>query len=88
MDSKPVGVRELKAHLSAYLERVRAGETISVTDRGVPVAEIRPVGAVRLLEELIASGLATRGTQSGWLPDELIASEGSVVDLVTEEGQR
>jgi prevent-host-death family protein len=30
---KSVGIRELKAHLSSVLARVRRGETIAVTDR-------------------------------------------------------
>jgi antitoxin (DNA-binding transcriptional repressor) of toxin-antitoxin stability system len=38
---KAVGVRELKDRLSAYLEEVRRGEVLLVTDRGVVVAEIR-----------------------------------------------
>lgn len=38
-----VGVRELKAHLSAYLRRVRGeGESIHVTDRGHVVAVLSP----------------------------------------------
>jgi prevent-host-death family protein len=38
-----VGIRELKANLSRYLARVRAGERVVVTDRGIPVARIEPV---------------------------------------------
>ena len=37
-----VGVRDLKTHLSAYLERVRSGETVIVTTRGKPVARLAP----------------------------------------------
>lgn len=37
-----VGVRELKANLSSYLQRVRSGATVSVTDRGKVVATIQP----------------------------------------------
>lgn len=37
-----VGVRVLKNRLSEYLRRVKAGERIVVTERGVPVAELRP----------------------------------------------
>ncbi|MGH3144697.1 MAG: type II toxin-antitoxin system prevent-host-death family antitoxin [Rubrobacter sp.] len=36
---------ELKARLSEYLLRVRAGEVVLVTDRGKPVARLVPVGA-------------------------------------------
>ncbi|GAB3051458.1 hypothetical protein GCM10027053_08660 [Intrasporangium mesophilum] len=80
-----VGVRELKAHLSAQLERVKAGQTVIVTERGRPIAEIRPVGAIGVLDELIASGLATRGTQSRWLPETLVSPSGSVVEVLLEE---
>ena len=32
--TKTVGVRELRQNLSRYLERVKAGETLTVTERG------------------------------------------------------
>jgi prevent-host-death family protein len=38
-------VSELKAGLSAYLARVKAGEEVVVTDRGTPVARLVPVGS-------------------------------------------
>jgi len=39
-----VGARELKTRLGRYLNRVRRGDTIVVTDRSEPVAELRPIG--------------------------------------------
>jgi len=36
-----VGVRDLKAKLSAYLRMVKAGEVVVITDRGDVVAELR-----------------------------------------------
>lgn len=36
-------ISELKARLSQYLDAVRAGEEVIVTDRGVPVARLAPV---------------------------------------------
>ena len=52
-----VGIRELNQQTSQILDRVRAGEIIEVTDRGVPIAEIRPVGTERsMLASLIAEG--------------------------------
>jgi antitoxin (DNA-binding transcriptional repressor) of toxin-antitoxin stability system len=38
---KAVGIRELKARLSAYLRDVAGGEIVLVTDRGRVVAELR-----------------------------------------------
>ncbi|MCV0397513.1 MAG: type II toxin-antitoxin system prevent-host-death family antitoxin [Rhizobiaceae bacterium] len=45
MDStmSEVSVAEAKAHLSAILARVEAGETVTVTRRGRPVATISSV---------------------------------------------
>lgn len=37
-----VGVHEAKTQLSDLLRRVEAGETIIITRRGVPVAELHP----------------------------------------------
>lgn len=53
---KEVGIRELKNSLSAYLRAVREGESVVVTDRGIPVARIIPAGISRELAALIAQG--------------------------------
>ena len=37
-----VGVRDLKAHLSRHLKRVRGGARLLVTDRGRTIAMIGP----------------------------------------------
>ena len=37
-----MGIRELKARLSEYIRRIRAGEVVLVSDRGKVVAELRP----------------------------------------------
>ena len=42
MVMRKVGVAELKAKLSENLRAVRAGETVTVMDRGTPVADIVP----------------------------------------------
>lgn len=69
--SSVVGSRELKTRLGSYLERVRRGETILVTDRGVPVAELRPVQKVEdddveaALDRMAAEGLVTRPKRRG-----------------------
>lgn len=53
-----VGVRELKQHLSEYLERAARGETIRVTDRGQPKAILGPVPG---------SGQLAAGIAAGWI---------------------
>lgn len=52
-----VGIRALKQNASAVVARVAAGEPVTVTDRGRPVARLTPVPRSPL-EELLASGEA------------------------------
>jgi prevent-host-death family protein len=40
-----VGVRELRQNLSRYLDRVKEGEALVVTERGREVARLIPAGA-------------------------------------------
>jgi prevent-host-death family protein len=80
-----VGIRELRAHLSGYLDQVREGEEIVVTDRGTPIARISPANGRSKLDELIAAGVvepAPRKT-SRKLPKP-IRIEGGLSDLVAE----
>jgi prevent-host-death family protein len=63
--STVVGVRELKTRLGRYLREVRRGRTIVITDRGEPVAELRPIslgGAAGEgeIDRLVALGRLTR----------------------------
>jgi prevent-host-death family protein len=51
-----VGVRDLKASLSAHLRRVSAGESILVTDHGRVVARLVPPDVPEGLSGLIRSG--------------------------------
>lgn len=55
-----VGVRELKQNASAVLRRVKAGESIEVTERGQPVARIVPIRPMHILDQMIAEGRATK----------------------------
>jgi prevent-host-death family protein len=62
---KAVGARELKTRLGAYLREVQRGVTLLITERGEPVAELKPLsrdktGAVGRLDALAARGTLTR----------------------------
>ena len=59
-----VGVRELRQNLSIYLDRVKAGETLEVTEHGQPVAQLgpRPAKPLSILDQMIADGRATPAT--------------------------
>lgn len=56
-----VAARELKNRLGKYLKRVRLGESVVVTDRGVPVAELRPIDAGDLSPEERLARMAEAG---------------------------
>lgn len=52
-----VGIRELKAKLSEYLDRAERGELIRVTERGRPKALIAPIpGGPDRIEQGIREG--------------------------------
>ena len=59
-----VGVRELKTRLGGYLQKVRQGQTLVITDRGQPVAELKPLEVSgteeAALERAQAIGAVTR----------------------------
>jgi prevent-host-death family protein len=65
-----VGARELKNRLGKYLRQVQGGATLVVTERGRPVAELRPVPPAAgdleaRLQDLAAQGLLTLPTAKG-----------------------
>jgi prevent-host-death family protein len=53
-----VGVKELKSRLTQYLRRTKKGEEVVVTERGKPIAVIRPTEA-----NLSATSLETKLTE-------------------------
>ena len=80
-----VGVRELKATLSATLQRAAAGEVITVTDRGRPIAVLGPpLGAVDLT---IAAeqGWLTPATSSGLQPIRRASARMPVLDALAQD---
>lgn len=56
-----VGVRELRQNLSVYLDRVKAGESLEVTEHGTPVARLTPNPSRRasMIDRMIAEGRIT-----------------------------
>jgi prevent-host-death family protein len=80
------GVREVKNHLSAYLDRVRDGEEIVITDRGRPVARLTSVDPdVDRLQVLIDDGVITPATAPRSVPDRRVRIKGSLADLVADQ---
>jgi prevent-host-death family protein len=84
-----VGARELKVRLGTYLRRVREGRTLLVTDRGQPVAELRPIGMEAevdaILAKLEAVGAIARPTKKHVAPFRPIESRGEAAAMAVIE---
>ncbi|MDP1794917.1 MAG: type II toxin-antitoxin system prevent-host-death family antitoxin [Acidimicrobiales bacterium] len=58
-----VGIRALKQNASAVVAKAAAGEVITITDHGRPVAQLVPLPTTALAG-LIAAGLARPATRA------------------------
>lgn len=79
------GIRQLRNHLSRYLERVQAGEEIVVTDRGRAIARVLPIEGERTIDRLIREGRVTPAKQRDRSLPTPLKTDGTVSDLVTEQ---
>ena len=90
-----VGARELKTRLGRYLNLVRRGDRIVVTDRNEPIAELRPIGgaadpAAAALETMAATGgltLPTRRSLSKVEAARLVSGSGAAA-VTTDRDER
>jgi prevent-host-death family protein len=81
-----VGIRELRADLSRWVQRVRDGDEVVVTDRGTPVARLVPAKGERTIDRLIREGrvIPARRRKSGDLPP-LVEGIGPLSDIVLRD---
>ena len=89
---KRVGVRELKTRLGSYLRQVRRDATIVVTDRGEPIAELKPIPKEAgpdeaRLAELLALGMVTRKSRKKLGKFEPIRVSGEPLSETVIEGR-
>jgi prevent-host-death family protein len=87
---KSATITEVKNQLSAIIDRVRAGESVIVTDRGRPVATIEPVRAdaddAARLVRLERSGIIRPASKPPPpLPDALPVAKASAVEALIDE---
>jgi prevent-host-death family protein len=86
-----IGLRELNQNPSRAVARVRAGETLLITDRGRPVLRMVPeVESPGVLGRLVAEGTATAPAEQG-LPEliaDLVPEVDSVTDLLLADRER
>jgi prevent-host-death family protein len=81
-----VGVRELKQHLSQYLDRAASGEVIQVTERGVVKVQIVPVPGSGQMAKGVEEGWITPPSRSGGLaPTKRSTSARRTADVLAED---
>lgn len=80
-----VGVRELKQHLSEYLDRAEAGEVVRVTDRGRPKAMLVPLPGRLRLDDGIAQGWVTPASGTLRQAPQRHRASRSVLDVLAED---
>jgi prevent-host-death family protein len=87
--SKTVGIRELKNNTSRIIERAAAGESITITRRGKPVAMIVSATVSPGLAALIADGTVRPGSGSRRLPTPVTPrGKGKTAAEYVSEGRR
>jgi len=81
-----VGIRQLRDQLSRYLNQVRGGAEVTVTDHGRAVARIVPIDQPRLLDQLIEQGRVTPAQQTDRSrPQRRIKASSEVSPLVADQ---
>lgn len=84
-----IGVRELRQHASRYLQRVKAGETVEVTERGELVALLVPPSrAMSSRERLVADGRLVPASRPLRLPPRVPAAPGAATTAVALDDLR
>jgi len=82
-----VAISALRAELSSWIDRARAGEEVVVTERGTPVARLIAVDTAPLLERLTQDGVLSRpdGDRPAARGVVRARASGSVSDLVGDQ---
>mgnify|MGYP000368555494 CR=1 FL=1 len=89
MDRTQVGVRELKMHLSEYIQQVKAGRVVVITEHGRQVGRIVPVGQSldACLQAMAQSGLISWSGRKPEVPTPVASRHDrpNVADLLIED---
>lgn len=80
-----VGVRDLKKHLSEYLERAGKGDVIRITDRGRPKAMLTPLPGRLRIDEGVAEGWITAGSGARLRPTQRVKAKRSILESLYED---
>jgi prevent-host-death family protein len=89
MRETTVGTRELKNRLSEYMRRVKAGETILITERGKPVGQIMPIvdDLPDRIKKLVEAGILEWNGQTlpDYVPKAVNQSKQLLSQLIAQE---
>ena len=89
MSQMTVGIRELKTRLSNYVQQVKSGATLVITERGKPVGRIVPLSpsVETRVQELVQAGLMAWSGQklAPMAPVARTRGERMVADLLLED---
>ena len=89
MNETTVGIRELKAQISKYLRRVKAGQTLIITDHGKPVGRIVPVEETleERVQRLVSAGIVKWNGKKLKPREPIAINQGprQVSDLIVED---
>lgn len=84
-----IGIRELRQNASKYLGRVKTGESVEVTERGVLVALlVPPTSAVTARERLIADRQIVAGAGGRYLPRRVASRSSAAGTAAALDEQR
>lgn len=80
------GIRELRDHLSRYLDLVKGGRTVTVTEHGTVIATIVPMRFSKRTRELHRQGRVGLPTRPKSAARDLprIEVEGGITDILLE----
>jgi prevent-host-death family protein len=88
MEETTVGIRELKAQLSAYLQQVKAGKSLVITEHGKPIGRLVPLPKTKTerIQAMMEMGLIKWNGQKLGLIDEskLVELEPGATKTVTD----
>lgn len=90
---KTAAISDLKARLSEYLDKVKAGEEVVITDRGKPIARLLPLSRTKGVRDSLLGmekkGLLRLGPgklpKNFWTMSRAEDPKGSVLRALLEE---
>ena len=85
-EAREVGIRELREHLSRFIDEVRAGQELIVTARGRPVARIVASTGESWLDELVVAGIVSLPEQElDPLSFGRVQAKGDIMEFVFDQ---